>query len=76
PYSQSSEHRPLIIIEHQRTVDKEFMKRAIGYCLQASKRFGADPIILIVCVESVEVSVKESFRKCDNLPCYTDLCDL
>ncbi|KAM3578695.1 hypothetical protein VKS41_008895 [Umbelopsis sp. WA50703] len=52
------------------------MKRAIGYCLPASKRFGADPTILIVCIEPVEDSVKAIFKKCDNLPCYTVSCDL
>ncbi|KAI9487092.1 MAG: hypothetical protein EXX96DRAFT_605102 [Benjaminiella poitrasii] len=65
---------PSIIIEFQRAVDKAFMKRAIGYCLQASKRFDTEPVILIVCIESVEVSVIESLRKCDDLPCYTASC--
>jgi hypothetical protein len=73
---KSADTGPPIVIEFQRTVDKTFMKRAIGYCLQASKRFGADPTILIVCIESVEDSVKGILRKCDNLPCYTVSCDL
>jgi hypothetical protein len=42
---KSADTGPPIVIEFQRTVDKKFMKRAIGYCLQASKRFGADPTI-------------------------------
>jgi hypothetical protein len=67
PQSSSSSDAP---------ADKKFVKRAIGYCLQASKRFGDDPTILIVFIESVEDSVKAVFKKCDNLPCYTVSCDL
>lgn len=46
------------------------MERAVGYCLQASKKIGTSPIILIVYIESVHDSVKEKLRKCNNLPCY------
>ncbi|CAM0141655.1 unnamed protein product [Umbelopsis sp. WA50703] len=46
---KSADTGPPIVIEFQRTVDKKFMKRAIGYCLQASKRFGADPTIDLSC---------------------------
>lgn len=66
---------PTIVIEFQRAVDKKFMRRAIGYCLQGSKRFGTNPAILIVCIESIQGSVKERLRKCDNLPCYTACSD-
>lgn len=30
---------PPIIVEFQQVLDKEFMKRAVNYCLQAYKRF-------------------------------------
>ncbi|KAI9248971.1 hypothetical protein EDC94DRAFT_624541 [Helicostylum pulchrum] len=66
---KSADTGPTIVIEFQRTVDKRFMERAIAYCLQASKRFGAIPTLLIVCIESVQDSVKERLRKCDDLPC-------
>ena len=62
---------PTIVFEFQGTVDKKSMKRAVGYCLQASKRFGTNPTISMVCIESVQDSVKGNLRKCDSLPCYT-----
>ncbi|KAG1294649.1 hypothetical protein G6F66_005022 [Rhizopus arrhizus] len=43
---------PPIIVEIQQTVDKAFMKRSIGYCLQAFKKYNIDPIILIICVNN------------------------
>ncbi|KAI8051065.1 uncharacterized protein B0P05DRAFT_562817 [Gilbertella persicaria] len=72
---KSADADPTIIIEFQRTVDKKFMEKAIAYYLQASKRFGTIPTILIVCIESVQDSVKERLRTCDDLPCYTACSD-
>jgi hypothetical protein len=45
---------PPIIVEIQQTVDKAFMKRAIGYCLQSFKKCNIDPIILIICVNTLD----------------------
>ncbi|KAL9536564.1 hypothetical protein MBANPS3_012560, partial [Mucor bainieri] len=44
---------PPIIVEIQYTVNQLFMKRAVNYCLQAFKRYKVDPIILIVCVNTL-----------------------
>lgn len=68
---KSSDAGPPNIIEFQRTVDKTFMKRAIGYCLQATKRFECDPILLIVCVETLWKSIFQIMEKCDNLPIWS-----
>lgn len=43
-----------IIVEIQQKVDKAFMKRVIGYCLQAFKKYNIDPIILIICVDTLD----------------------
>lgn len=44
---------PPIIVEIQYTVNQLFMKRAVNYSLQAFKRYKVDPIILIVCVNTL-----------------------
>jgi hypothetical protein len=49
PTSFDTGLRP-IIIEFQKTVDAKFMKRAVNYCLQASQRYGIDPILFIICI--------------------------
>lgn len=38
-----------IIIELQQDVNKKFMKRAAGCCLQAYKRFEVKPVLLVIC---------------------------
>lgn len=48
-----------IIIEVQSNVNNEFLKRAVGYCLQASSRFDVDPIMLIICVEKLNQEIKD-----------------
>lgn len=47
---KSSVDLPPIIVEIQHTVNNNFLKRAVGYCLQASSRFGVNPVLLIICV--------------------------
>ncbi|KAI7884470.1 uncharacterized protein EV154DRAFT_522240 [Mucor mucedo] len=44
---------PPLIVEIQHTVSRAFMKRAVGYCLQAFARYRKDPIMLIICVEKL-----------------------
>ncbi|KAI8368619.1 hypothetical protein EDC96DRAFT_504996 [Choanephora cucurbitarum] len=51
---------PPIIVETQHTVNQLFMKRAVNYCLQAFKRYKVDPIILIVCVNTLHSYVVQS----------------
>ncbi|KAI7907605.1 uncharacterized protein BX663DRAFT_491428 [Cokeromyces recurvatus] len=66
---------PPIIIEIQQMVDKAFMKRAVGYCLQASKRYNVDPIILIICVNSLDSYVASRIVASDVYGGYDFLCD-
>ncbi|KAG1296357.1 hypothetical protein G6F64_013206 [Rhizopus arrhizus] len=71
----NDEQRPLII-EFQKTVDKKFIKRAISYCLQASSRYGIDPVILIFCIDTVAESTEEKFENSVRLPCCATIpCD-
>ncbi|KAI8641993.1 hypothetical protein BD408DRAFT_417181 [Parasitella parasitica] len=44
---------PPISMEIQHTGNQLFLKRAVNYCLQALKRYKVNPIILIVCVDTL-----------------------
>jgi hypothetical protein len=66
---------PPIIIEFQQNVDNIFMKRAVGYCIQADKRFEVDSILLVVCINSLCVTMQNNLANCGNLPCYAVPCD-
>lgn len=44
---------PPIIVQIQHTVDQFFMKRVVNYCLKAYKRYKVDPIILIICIDTL-----------------------
>ncbi|KAL0078180.1 hypothetical protein J3Q64DRAFT_1757166 [Phycomyces blakesleeanus] len=74
PKSTDSSLAP-IIIEFQQVVDKKFMKRAVGYCLQAYKRFEIEPILLVICIKSLSITTRNGLEICDNLPCYAASCD-
>ncbi|KAI8988754.1 hypothetical protein BDB01DRAFT_783052 [Pilobolus umbonatus] len=40
---------PPIIIEIQHTVNKQFMRKAVGCCLQANLNFDVEPVLLVLC---------------------------
>jgi hypothetical protein len=70
-----NDQRPLIV-EFQQTVNNKFMKRAMNYCLQASSRYDVDPIMLIVCIDTITESPKEKLEKSKRLPCCATIpCD-
>ncbi|KAI8885727.1 hypothetical protein K501DRAFT_331744 [Backusella circina FSU 941] len=51
------------------------MKRAVGYCLQAYKRFEVEPVLFVICIKSLCVTIKNGLENCDDLPCYAAPCD-
>ena len=67
---------PPIVIEFQQSVNNIFMKRAIQYSLQAYQRYQVDPIILIICMNSLSSDI-ESLTKpshilgCRSYPCHS-----
>ncbi|KAG1135549.1 hypothetical protein G6F37_012518 [Rhizopus arrhizus] len=42
-----------IIIEFQHRVDELFLKRAVNYCLEAYERYKKEPILLMICIETL-----------------------
>lgn len=54
----SSMDLPPIIVEIQHTVNKQFMRRAVGYCLQANAKFDVEPVLLIICVRTLAEEIK------------------
>ncbi|KAI7846977.1 hypothetical protein BDC45DRAFT_542349 [Circinella umbellata] len=60
---------PPIIIEFQQNVNNKFMKQAVGYCIQADKRFEVDPILLVICINSLCIMMKNNLNNCNNLTC-------
>ncbi|ORX61885.1 hypothetical protein DM01DRAFT_1331359 [Hesseltinella vesiculosa] len=58
---------PPIIVEFQHSVNKVFMKRATEYALQAFKRYDIDPIVFIVCMNTVLAEVEELTQPADIL---------
>ncbi|KAJ8656906.1 hypothetical protein O0I10_007503 [Lichtheimia ornata] len=65
---------PPLIIEIQQRVDVKFMKRVIKYALEAYKRYQRDPIILIICVDTVHddvmtLSQPSDVTGCVDIPC-------
>ncbi|CEP19293.1 hypothetical protein [Parasitella parasitica] len=55
----SSMDLPPIIVEIQHTVNKQFMRRAVGYCLQAYSKFDVEPVLLISCSETLSEEIKD-----------------
>lgn len=51
---------PPIITDFQQNVNNNFMKRAVGYCIQADKRFEVDSILLVICINSLRVTIKNN----------------
>ncbi|KAG2200723.1 hypothetical protein INT46_008778 [Mucor plumbeus] len=54
----SSIDLPPIIVEIQYYVNKKFMRRAVGYCLQANSKFDVEPVLLVVCVGTLSKEIK------------------
>jgi hypothetical protein len=54
----SSIDLPPIIVEIQYYVNKKFMRRAVGYCLQANSKFDVEPVLLVVCVGTLSEEIK------------------
>ncbi|ORX57046.1 hypothetical protein DM01DRAFT_1240814 [Hesseltinella vesiculosa] len=65
---------PPIIVEFQHSVNKVFMKRATEYALQAFKRYDIDPIVFIVCMNTVLAEVEELTQPADILGCQSYPC--
>ncbi|KAI9020249.1 hypothetical protein CLU79DRAFT_756374, partial [Phycomyces nitens] len=58
---------PPVIVEIQHTVTREFMCRAVQYCLNVYKRFHTFPILFIVCISKVESKVlRDLFKHTQN----------
>ncbi|ORE06339.1 hypothetical protein BCV72DRAFT_329034 [Rhizopus microsporus var. microsporus] len=55
-----------IIIEFQHRVDDLFLKRVVSYCLEAYERYCKEPILLIVCIETLSDGVYDETTK----PCF------
>ncbi|KAI7906796.1 uncharacterized protein BX663DRAFT_417194, partial [Cokeromyces recurvatus] len=64
-----------IVIEFQQNVNKELIKREVGYCLQTYKRFEVEPILLVICIKSLCDTIKKGLEYCVDLPCYAAPCD-
>ncbi|KAI8890609.1 hypothetical protein K501DRAFT_167857 [Backusella circina FSU 941] len=73
-YASSS--LPPIIVEFQHRVDKKFMKRAITYCIQASDRYGMDPILVVVSINSLSLDVTQLAKQSRVQGCYSLPCDV
>ncbi|KAI9476334.1 MAG: hypothetical protein EXX96DRAFT_507466 [Benjaminiella poitrasii] len=61
---------PPIIIEIQHTVNRLFMKRVINYSLEAFNRHKLDPIVLIICTDTLSDSVAKDVKTSDIPACY------
>ncbi|KAG2201846.1 hypothetical protein INT47_004403 [Mucor saturninus] len=61
---------PPIIIEVQHTVNSLFMKRVINYSLEAFNRHKMDPIVLIICTDTLSDSVAKDVKTSDIPACY------
>ncbi|CAO3701880.1 unnamed protein product [Rhizopus stolonifer] len=55
----SSMDLPPIIVEIQHKVNKKFMRRDVGYCLLANLKFDVEPILLVVCVGTLNEEIKD-----------------
>ncbi|KAI8333475.1 hypothetical protein BC941DRAFT_462682 [Chlamydoabsidia padenii] len=56
-----------VVVEIQHTVTREFMCRAVQYCLNVYKRFHIFPILFIVCISKTESKVlRDLFKPIQN----------
>jgi hypothetical protein len=67
---------PPIIVEFQHRVDKDFMKRAITYCIQASDRYGIDPILVVVGINSLSLEILKVVKQSRVEGCYSFPCEV
>ncbi|CAO0792749.1 unnamed protein product [Mucor circinelloides] len=72
----ASSSLPPIIVEFQHRVDKKFMKRAITYCIQASDRYGIDPILVVVGINCLSLDITQLAKQSRVEGCYSFPCDL
>lgn len=65
-----------IVIEFQHSVNKIFMKRATLYALEAYKRYQVEPIVLIVCMNTLSSDINQLTQPsrvlgCCSYPCHS-----
>ena len=65
---------PPIIIEIQHSLDTNFMKRPVHYCLQAFDRYKSDLILLVLCPNRVSSNVPENKKAAHVSACYSFPC--
>jgi hypothetical protein len=65
---------PPIIVEFQHRVDKEFMKRTITYCIQASDRYDMEPILVVVGISSLSLDITQLAKENRIQGCYSFPC--
>ena len=65
---------PLIIEEFQHYVGKKFMKRAIIYYTQAFNKYGVDPILIVVGINSSSLDITQLAKRSRAQGCYSFLC--
>ncbi|KAG2231689.1 hypothetical protein INT48_000429 [Thamnidium elegans] len=63
-----------IVIEFQQSVNNTFMKRVIKYALQAYQRYQIDPIIFIICMNSVSNDIESLTEPSHILGCRSYPC--
>ncbi|KAI7856239.1 hypothetical protein BDC45DRAFT_533671 [Circinella umbellata] len=63
-----------IIIEFQQSVDYTFKKRVIQYSLQAYQRYKIEPIILIICMNTLSSDIEQSTKPSDIIDCHSYPC--
>jgi hypothetical protein len=61
-----------IIIEFQDVVDDKSMKSQVDSCLQAAEKYDMEPILLVICTEKVDDSLRKNEHK--RIPCYDIPC--
>ncbi|KAG0929667.1 hypothetical protein G6F57_012291 [Rhizopus arrhizus] len=67
PHSADLANLPPVIVEIQHTVTREFMCRAVQYCLNVYKRFHVLPILFIVCISKTESkALRDLFKPIQN----------
>ncbi|KAI8147180.1 hypothetical protein BJV82DRAFT_598083 [Fennellomyces sp. T-0311] len=65
---------PPIIVEIQHRVSEDFIKRTIGYSLQAFKRYECGPVVLIICTSSLSTSLKDDCTVSKRAACFEIPC--
>jgi hypothetical protein len=61
---------PPIVVEIQHTVDSLFIKKVVNYSLEAFERHKLDPIVLIICTDTLSDCVAKDVKTSDFPACY------